>query len=107
MSRIAITFEKLRSSGRKGFIPFVSAGDPDLDTSKAIVLALAKTGADIIELGMPFNRLPHIVVGCLPHALRDSVGDQVISIEPLLHELAISVLVDLDERDPVPEKNGR
>lgn len=55
MSRIAITFEKLRSSGRKGFIPFVSAGDPDLDTSKAIVLALAKSGADIIELGVPFT----------------------------------------------------
>lgn len=55
MSRIANTFVTLRSAGRKAFIPFVSAGDPDLATSKDIVLALAKNGADIIELGVPFT----------------------------------------------------
>lgn len=55
MSRIANTFEQLRSAGRRGFIPFVSAGDPDLVTSKEIVLALARNGADIIELGVPFT----------------------------------------------------
>jgi len=55
MSRIATTFEQLRTSGRKGFIPFVSAGDPDLAMSKEIVLALARNGADVIELGVPFT----------------------------------------------------
>jgi tryptophan synthase alpha chain len=55
MSRIAATFETLRSSGRKAFIPFVSAGDPDIVTSKGIVLTLANGGADIIELGVPFT----------------------------------------------------
>ncbi|MEO5860335.1 MAG: tryptophan synthase subunit alpha [Pyrinomonadaceae bacterium] len=55
MSRIAATFEYLNKSGRGGFIPFVSAGDPDLATSKEIVLALARNGADIIELGVPFT----------------------------------------------------
>jgi tryptophan synthase alpha chain len=55
MSRIATTFKNLRESGRRGFIPFVSAGDPDLSTSKQIVLALAHNGADIIELGVPFT----------------------------------------------------
>jgi len=55
MSRIAKTFDDLRSAGRRGFIPFVSAGDPDLATSKEIILALAKNGADIIELGVPFT----------------------------------------------------
>lgn len=55
MSNIASTFASLRSSGRKAFIPFVSAGDPDLGTSKEIVLALANSGADIIELGVPFS----------------------------------------------------
>jgi tryptophan synthase alpha chain len=55
MSRIATTFENLRSTGRRGFIPFVSAGDPDVATSKEIVLALARNGADIIELGVPFT----------------------------------------------------
>ncbi|MEQ1763755.1 MAG: tryptophan synthase subunit alpha [Pyrinomonadaceae bacterium] len=55
MSRIEKKFIELRGSGRRGFIPFVSAGDPDLTTSKEIVLALARNGADIIELGVPFT----------------------------------------------------
>jgi tryptophan synthase alpha chain len=55
MSRIATTFKNLRASGRRGFIPFVSAGDPDLATSKDIVLTLAKNSADVIELGVPFT----------------------------------------------------
>lgn len=55
MKRITSTFEWLRSENRGGFIPFVSAGDPDLETSKEIVLALADLGADIIEIGVPFS----------------------------------------------------
>ena len=55
MSRISKTFENLRAANRRGFIPFVSAGDPDLLTSKEIVRALARNGADIIELGVPFT----------------------------------------------------
>ncbi len=55
MNRIASKFAELHSAGRKGFIPFVSAGDPNLDTSLEIVLALADLGADIIELGVPFS----------------------------------------------------
>lgn len=55
MSRISKTFENLKATGRRGFIPFVSAGDPDLATSKEIVLALARNGADLIELGVPFT----------------------------------------------------
>ena len=55
MSKISRTFESLRTANRRGFIPFVSAGDPDLATSKEIVLALARNGADIIELGVPFS----------------------------------------------------
>lgn len=55
MSRIASTFQDLCARSRKAFIPFVSAGDPDIATSKAVVLALAANGADIIELGVPFS----------------------------------------------------
>jgi tryptophan synthase alpha chain len=55
MSRIIQKFKAMKDAGRKGFIPFVSAGDPDLTTSKEIVLALAELGADIIELGVPFS----------------------------------------------------
>jgi tryptophan synthase alpha chain len=53
--RIAARFARLQSEGRAGFVTFVTAGDPDFDTSLAIVRGLPKSGADIIELGMPFT----------------------------------------------------
>jgi tryptophan synthase alpha chain len=55
MSRIGESFEKRGSDGRKGFIPFISAGDPDLENSLAIMRKLAECGADVIELGVPFS----------------------------------------------------
>jgi tryptophan synthase alpha chain len=55
MSRIAEKFSELQRIGRKAFIPFVTAGDPDRETSVAILNALAESGADIIELGVPFS----------------------------------------------------
>jgi tryptophan synthase alpha chain len=55
MSNITRKFAELRAAGRKGFIPFVTAGDPDLATSLSIIEALADCGADIIELGVPFS----------------------------------------------------
>lgn len=55
MNRIKKRFDYLKEPSRKGFIPFVSAGDPDIETSKNIVLALAGLGADIVELGVPFS----------------------------------------------------
>ena len=55
MSRISDKFAQLRSASRRGFIPFVTAGDPDLETSRKIVLSLAQNGADVIELGVPFS----------------------------------------------------
>jgi len=55
MSRIAARFEELRRNGRAAFIPFITAGDPDADTSFAILEKLAAAGADLIELGVPFS----------------------------------------------------
>jgi tryptophan synthase alpha chain len=55
VSRIASRFAELRALGRAGFIPFITAGDPDLETSFAILEKLAAAGADIIELGVPFS----------------------------------------------------
>jgi tryptophan synthase alpha chain len=55
VSRIAETFARLRAEGRRGFVPFVTAGDPDLATTRALVVALARAGADVIELGVPFS----------------------------------------------------
>ncbi|OON86642.1 tryptophan synthase subunit alpha [Oribacterium sp. C9] len=50
MSRITEAFKD-----HKAFIPFITCGDPDLETTKACVLEMAKNGADIIELGIPFS----------------------------------------------------
>jgi tryptophan synthase alpha chain len=45
----------LKAAGRKAFVPFLSAGDPDFETSFAILEKLPAAGADLIELGMPFS----------------------------------------------------
>jgi len=55
MSRIADTFGKLKEAGRKGFIPFITAGDPNLETTHDLILELAGAGATLIELGVPFT----------------------------------------------------
>lgn len=55
MSRIAQRFQIITDEGRKGFIPFVTAGDPDPETSVAIILKLVELGADVIEIGVPFS----------------------------------------------------
>jgi len=55
MSRIREKFRELKRSGRGGFIPFITAGDPDLATTERLLLELGKAGADMIELGVPFS----------------------------------------------------
>lgn len=54
-TRIDRRFAKLKEEGRAGLVTFITAGDPDLETSKQILLGLPQAGADIIELGMPFS----------------------------------------------------
>jgi tryptophan synthase alpha chain len=54
-TRIDRRFAALKAQGRAGLVCFVTAGDPDLATSKAILAGLPKAGADLIELGMPFS----------------------------------------------------
>jgi tryptophan synthase alpha chain len=54
-TRIDARFAELKREGRSAFITFLMAGDPDLDTSLAIIKALPKAGADVIEIGMPFT----------------------------------------------------
>jgi tryptophan synthase alpha chain len=55
MSRIAAAFEQMRAEGRTGLAAFITVGYPDLDSTVALVEALAAGGADLIELGMPFS----------------------------------------------------
>lgn len=55
MSRIAETFARLKSEGRRALIPFVMAGDPDIDATRHLLVALSLAGADVIEVGVPFS----------------------------------------------------
>src|ERR1700730_11234509 len=48
-------FARLRAERHKGFIPYICAGDPRLDKTVDLALALEKSGADILELGLPFS----------------------------------------------------
>src|SRR6202162_2930709 len=55
MSRISEVFAELKSKRRGGFIPFITAGDPDLSATEELLRELAMGGADIIEVGVPFS----------------------------------------------------
>jgi tryptophan synthase alpha chain len=55
MSRIRATFDDLKEKGHRGFIPFITAGDPDLQTTRNLLVELSKAGASIIELGVAFS----------------------------------------------------
>jgi tryptophan synthase alpha chain len=55
MSRIATTLSALRAKGRRALIPYVTAGDPYADATVDIMVAMARAGADVIELGVPFS----------------------------------------------------
>lgn len=53
--RIAHTFQSLREKNQKAFVAYIAAGDPNFESSLEIMKSLADTGADIIELGLPFS----------------------------------------------------
>ena len=55
MTRIDDTFARLNAEGKKAFVAYVMAGDPDFDTSLEVVRGLPEAGVDIIELGLPFT----------------------------------------------------
>ena len=55
MSRIAGAFERIRSSGTPGLVTYVTAGDPDLERTAEILATLSASGADVLEVGVPFS----------------------------------------------------
>lgn len=55
MTRIDDTFARLRASGKKAFVSYIMAGDPDVPTALAVMKGLPAAGVDIIELGLPFT----------------------------------------------------
>ena len=54
-NRITATFDRLRRQRKKALIPYLMAGDPSLADTEALVVALEKAGADLIEIGVPFS----------------------------------------------------
>lgn len=87
MSRIAARFEDLRRQRRAAFIPFITAGDPDADTSFAILEKLPAAGADLIELGVPFS-----------DPMADGPAVQASSQRAIAAGMTISKVLDLVRR---------
>ena len=55
MSAVDDLFKRLRGEGRKALLPFITAGDPDIETSELLLRRLAEVGADICEVGVPYS----------------------------------------------------
>src|SRR5580700_4834443 len=55
MNAIDALFQRLRAQNAKAFIPFVTAGDPDVATTAALIRELARRGAHLIEIGFPYS----------------------------------------------------
>jgi len=87
MSRISQTFERLRSQGEKALIPFITAGDPDLHATEKLILMLEKSGADLIELGVPFS-----------DPMADGPTIQMASERSLAHRTNLKMILELVKR---------
>ncbi|MCL5096411.1 MAG: tryptophan synthase subunit alpha [Candidatus Omnitrophica bacterium] len=55
MNRITKRFARLKKAGQQGFIVYIGAGDPDLETTRQLALAFDRAGVDVLELGVPFS----------------------------------------------------
>ena len=84
MNRIEKKFLELKQEGKKGFIAYICAGDPDLAATSEIVLALEETGVDIVELGIPFS-----------DPLADGVVNQRAAERALKHNVSLRDVIDL------------
>ncbi|MBS1790335.1 MAG: tryptophan synthase subunit alpha [Acidobacteria bacterium] len=88
MTRISQKFQQLQTENRKGFIPYITAGDPDLATTERLLLALAEAGADVIELGVPFSDPMAdgpVIQRASERALKNPVG--VAEVLPMVERL--------------------
>ena len=55
MNRIVEKFAQLKRAGKKGFVVYIGAGDPDLEATRELALAFDRAGVDVLELGVPFS----------------------------------------------------
>jgi tryptophan synthase alpha chain len=84
MSRIKNTFSRLKKKGEKALIPYLMAGDPDIATTKELIVALERAGCDMIELGVPFS-----------DPLADGPVIQKAAIRSLEHHTSIADVLQL------------
>ncbi len=95
MNRIEAKFKELEKKRRTALIPFISAGDPDLKTTKELVLEMERRGADIIELGIPFS-----------DPIADGPTIQAAGIRAMKHKISLENILklvkDLRKKTEVP-----
>ncbi len=72
-NRIASAFD-----GKKGFVAFITGGDPDIDTTVELIFGLAEAGADLIEIGIPFS--DPIAEGEVKTGMVDSIPQTIIVV---------------------------
>jgi tryptophan synthase alpha chain len=82
INRITEKFNQLKIEKRGGFIPFIVAGDPNLQVTKGLILELTKQGASIIELGVPFS--DPVADGVTIQAAAERALKNPISVEAIL-----------------------
>lgn len=87
MNRIDATFATLREKGETALMPFITIGDPDLDTSLEIIKQLESAGADMIELGVPYS-----------DPLADGPVIQRAAERALQHQVRITDVIELAKR---------
>ena len=87
MSRISSTYQALRRQNRKALVAFVTAGDPDPGATPEVMHSLARHGADIIELGVPFS-----------DPMADGPVIQRANERALAHGVALTNVLDMVER---------
>ena len=96
-TRIASTFVELKSKGHMAFMPFVTAGDPDLETSLSLIRELAQRGIDLIEVGFPYSDPiadGPVIQASYTRALQNElrVSDIFAGIKSLVHNSQLSTL---------------
>ncbi len=95
---ISSTFERLKGEGKKAFIPFITAGDPDLEATAGIVLELERAGSHIVELGIPFSDpladgpvIQRASERALRHGYR--LADHLETVRRIRHTSAIPIVI--------------
>ena len=78
-NRIDACFEKLKAENKKALVTFITAGDPDMDTTEKCVLEMYKNGSDIIEIGVPFSDPIAEGVTIQKASLRSLTAEQILT----------------------------